>query len=56
MDANSRVKKVLSKVLIVEDDLILDSALPVEDLGVSSLDRSEPLIRAPDALSGVRLA
>jgi acyl carrier protein len=44
MDTDSRVKKVLSKALIVDDSLILDSALLVEDLGVSSLDRFELLM------------
>jgi acyl carrier protein len=44
MDIDSRVKKVLSKALIVDDRLILDSALLVEDLGVSSLDRFELLM------------
>jgi len=44
MDTNSRVKNVLSKALVVDDDLILDEALLVEDLGVTSLDRFELLM------------
>ena len=41
MNTDARVKKVLSKALIVGDNLILDTALLVEDLGVTSLDRFE---------------
>jgi acyl carrier protein len=44
MDTDSRVKMVLSKALIVDDNLVVDSALLVEDLGVSSLDRFELLM------------
>ena len=44
MDTDFRVKKVLSKTLIVDDSLILDSAQLVEDLGVTSLDRFELLM------------
>jgi len=44
MGTDSRVKKVLSQVLIVDDSLIKDNALLVEDLGVSSLDRFELLM------------
>jgi len=44
MDTDSRVKKVLSKALIIDDSLIRDNALLVEDLGVASLDRFELLM------------
>ena len=44
MDTDARVKKVLSKALTVGDNLILDTALLVEDLGVTSLDRFELLM------------
>ncbi len=44
MNTDSRVKKVLSQALMVDDSLINDSALLVEDLGVSSLDRFELLM------------
>lgn len=44
MNTGARVKRVLSKTLIVDDKLILDSALLVEDLGVTSLDRFELLM------------
>ena len=44
MDTDARVKKVLSKALIVGDNLILDTAQLVEDLGVTSLDRFELLM------------
>jgi acyl carrier protein len=44
MDTDSRVKRVLSKALIVDNSLILDGALLVEDLGVTSLDRFELLM------------
>lgn len=44
METDVRVKKVLSKALIVDDSLILDKALLVEDLGVTSLDRFELLM------------
>jgi acyl carrier protein len=44
MDTDARVKKVLSKALTVGDNLILDTTLLVEDLGVTSLDRFELLM------------
>jgi acyl carrier protein len=44
MDTDSRIKKVLSKALVVDDSLVLDSALLVEDLGITSLDRFELLM------------
>jgi acyl carrier protein len=44
MDTDSRVKKALSQVLLVDDSRIFDSALLIEDLGISSLDRFELLM------------
>ena len=44
MDIEFRVKKVMSKALIVDDSLISDNALLVEDLGITSLDRFELLM------------
>jgi acyl carrier protein len=44
MDTDSRVKKVLSKALIVDDSLVTDSARLAEDLGITSLDRFELLM------------
>ena len=44
MDTDTRVKKVLSKALIVDDSLVVDSALLADDLGITSLDRFELLI------------
>jgi acyl carrier protein len=44
MDTDSRVKKALAQVLLVDDSRIVDSALLVEDLGISSLDRFELLM------------
>ena len=44
MDTNARVKKVLSKALVVDDSLVVDSALLAEDLGITSLDRFELLM------------
>jgi acyl carrier protein len=44
MDTDARVKRVLAKALIVDDSLIVDSALLVEELGVTSLDRFELLM------------
>jgi acyl carrier protein len=44
MDTESRVKKVLSKALVVDDSLVLDNALLAEDLSITSLDRFELLM------------
>jgi acyl carrier protein len=44
MDTASRVKRVLSKALIVDDSLVVDGALLAEDLGITSLDRFELLV------------
>lgn len=44
MDTASRVKRVLSKALIVDDSLVVDDALLAEDLGITSLDRFELLV------------
>ncbi len=44
MDTDTRVKKVLSKALIVDDSLVHDGALLAEDLGITSLDRFEFLM------------
>jgi acyl carrier protein len=44
MDTDTRVKKALSKALIVDDSLVVDSALLADDLGITSLDRFELLI------------
>jgi acyl carrier protein len=44
MDTASRVKRVLSKALIVDDSLVVDNALLAEDLGITSLDRFELLV------------
>jgi acyl carrier protein len=44
MDTASRVKKVLSKALVVDGSLVVDSALLAEDLGITSLDRFELLM------------
>lgn len=44
MNTDSRVKKVLSKALIVDDSLVLDNARLAEDLGITSLDRFELLM------------
>jgi acyl carrier protein len=44
MDTASRVRKVLSKALMVDDSLVVESALLAEDLGITSLDRFELLV------------
>ena len=44
MNIDSRVKKVLSNALVVDDSLVVDSALLSEDLGITSLDRFELLM------------
>lgn len=44
MDIESRVRAVLKKTLLLEQDQIVPGALLVEDLGVSSLDRFELLM------------
>ena len=44
MDTASRVRKVLSKALMVDDNLVVDNALLAEDLGITSLDRFELLV------------
>jgi acyl carrier protein len=41
MDTNARVKKVLSKALIVDDSRVVDNALLADDLGINSVDRFE---------------
>lgn len=55
MDTDARVKRVLSKALIVDDKLILDSALLVEDLGVTSLDRFE-LLMSLEEVFGIEIS
>ena len=44
MDIESRVSAVLKKTLLLDQTQITPSALLVEDLGVSSLDRFELLM------------
>ncbi len=44
MDTDFRVKRVLAKALVVDDKVVLDSALLAEDLGITSLDRFELLV------------
>jgi acyl carrier protein len=44
MDIESRVNGVFRKALVIDADQITSTALLVEDLGVSSLDRFELLM------------
>jgi acyl carrier protein len=48
MDTDIRVKKVLSKALVVDDSLVIDKALLADDLGISSVDRFELLMDLED--------
>jgi acyl carrier protein len=48
MDTSSRVIAVLQKSLMLDPERFTDSALLVDDLGVSSLDRFELLMDLED--------